>query len=300
MKKVQQKNSVTVGYKQRYLAVLGPKNTYSDLAGTKYLEKIRQKEKSISGKIYFNSIAAVFEAVEKGGAFAGIVPLENVIYGSVRETFDQLFIRKVHIKDKLKLKVEHALVTLPATRKSDIHTVASHEQAIEQCSRYLEKYYRFAQKEYSTSTMSALEKMIGTHDAGLAVIIPLESAMALPLKILARNIENSEKNYTTFVAIAKGDYEEPPKTVKSKLETAIAFYFRQDSPGRLYMVFREFANAGINLSHIESRPSGNDIGNFIFFLNFEGTPSDKAAKEVLNNIKVKVAGMRVLGVYDKK
>jgi len=299
MTKVQRHNNGQLAYKQKYLAVLGPKNTYSDIAGTKYLQKMGRKDSVNAEKIYFNSIAAVFEAVEKGGASAGIVPLENVIYGSVRETFDQLFFRNVHISHKLKLKMRHALVTLPTTKKKDINTIASHEQAIGQCSRYLEKYYPSAQKEYSTSTMAALEKMLSTHDGELAVIIPLESAMVLPVKILARNIENSEKNFTTFVVIKKGAYEKTPKSTQSNVETAVAFYFHQDSPGCLYLVLREFANAGINLSHIESRPSLNTPGTFIFFLNFEGAPSDHLVAKILEDIKKYVAGMKILGVYSK-
>jgi prephenate dehydratase len=65
------------------------------------------------------------------------------------------------------------------------------------------------------------------------------------------------------------------------------------------MVFREFANEGINLSHIESRPSGSDVGNFIFFLQFDGAPVDAPAVRVLESIRNKVAGMKILGVYPK-
>lgn len=282
------------------LAVLGPKSTYSDIAATEYAAMMKGTQKKLLNKKYLHNITAVFEAVEKGEADEGLVPLENVIYGSVRETFDQLSVRKVHIKDKMKLRIRHALVTLSTTRKGDIHTIASHEQAIEQCSRYLDKYYHFAQKEYSASTMGALEKMIGAHDGGLAVIIPLEAAQALPLKILANNIGNSEKNYTSFVVIAKGEYKTPPAENKKAMQTSIAFHFRKDSPGRLYMVFGEFANAGINLSHIESRPSLDDIGNFVFFLNFDGTPADPKCKEVLKCVSAKVAGLKILGVYPQK
>jgi len=279
------------------LAILGPKNTYSDFAGDKYIATCLTG-KSRPEKKYYLTIGEIFEAVEKGLA-TGIVPIENVIYGSVRETLDNLFIRKVQIKHKLRLKIEHALVTLPSTKICDIHTIASHEQALAQCSGYLDKHFRFAQKEYSTSTMSALEKMTGSQDGGVAVIIPLSAAKNLHLKILAQKIENSENNFTTFIVIDKGDYKEPEVSRKGKLETAIAFYFRQDSPGRLYMVFREFANAGINLSHIESRPSSKDVGNFVFFLQFDGAPWDDLTAPVLETIKAKVAGLKILGVYPK-
>jgi len=280
------------------LAVLGPKNTYTDLAADKY---ISARKKNIH-KVHFRSINDIFYAVEKGKTERGIVPLENVIYGSVRETYDLLSDANVHIIEKFKLRIEHVLVTLPGTKKSDIHSIASHEQALQQCRDYLSKYYPNAQKEYCTSTMAALEKMVNTDDRGMAVIIPKLAAEGLPLKIIARDIQDRTKNYTTFIVLEKGTAVSAVDAGGKKLETSIAFHFRKDSPGRLYMVFREFANAGINLSHIESRPSVNDPGNYIFFLNFdEPRPGGgNSSADVLEKIRPKVAGLKILGTYKKQ
>ena len=278
------------------LAVLGPKNTYTDLAADKYLT---MRKKTLH-KVHFRSINDIFYAVEKGKAERGIVPLENVIYGSVRETYDLLADANVHITEKFKLKIEHVLVTLPGTKKSEIHLIASHEQALQQCREYLQKYYPNAQKEYCTSTMAALEKMVNTDDRGMAVIIPKLAAEGLPLKIIARDIQDNTKNYTTFVVLEKGAAVPAVNAGGKKLETSIAFHFRKDSPGRLYMVFREFANAGINLSHIESRPSADEPGNYIFFLNFDEPDIVGASADVLEKIRPKVAGLKILGTYKKK
>lgn len=278
------------------LAVLGPKNTYTDLAADKYVSS----GKKALNKVHLRSINDIFYAVEKGRAGQGIVPLENVIYGSVRETYDLLSEANVHIIEKFKLKIEHVLVTLPGTKKSEIHLIASHEQALQQCREYLQKYYQNAQKEYCTSTMAALEKMVNTDDRGMAVIIPKLAAEGLPLKIIAKNVQDVTKNYTTFIVLEKGPAVSNAKAEGKRLETSIAFHFRKDSPGRLYMVFREFANAGINLSHIESRPSADEPGNYIFFLNFDEPDIAGSSADVLEKIRPKVAGLKILGTYKKQ
>ena len=294
-KNIQKKKGAQIYKKEKILAVLGPKNTYTDMAAEKY----RMLKRTIIKKEYFHTIGDVFGAVEKGKAEEGIIPLENMIYGSVRETYDDLFNSNVHIREKLKINIKHSLVTLPGTKKSDIHVIASHEQALQQCREYLKKHFPFAQKEYCTSTMAALQKMIDGGERGMAVIVPVYAAQGLPLKILAKNLENQAKNVTTFIVIKKGPCTEKIKGGPCRLETAIAFYFREDSPGRLYMVFREFAASGINLSHIESRPSLKQVGNYVFFLNFDGSAYDKKAAAVLKSIESRVAKLKILGVYKK-
>ncbi len=280
---------------RKILGVLGPANTYSDLAAKKYLSRRRPVMKIQ----HFRTVTEIFDAVEKSKVEEGIVPLENVIFGSVRETYDRLFNSNVHIREKLKMDIKHALVVLPGAKKSGIHIIASHEQAIQQCRDYLAKHFPFAQKEYFSSTMAALEKMVSEDDRGMAAIVPLQAAKGLPLKILAENIQDQAKNVTTFIIIKKGPCLSPDLRNSPQPETSIAFHFQKDSPGRLYMVFREFANAGINLSHIESRPSAEELGNYIFFLNFDCSAFDPKAAEVLDKIKSKVAGMKILGVYGR-
>jgi len=279
--------------KSALLAVLGPKNTYTDFAADKYLSAIGRKLK----KKYLRSIAEVFTAVEKGRTGQGIVPLENIIYGSIRETYDLLFSSNVHIAGKFRLAIEHVLAVLPGSGKSDIHEIASHEQALQQCRAYLARHYPNAKMEYCASTMAALEKMVNTDDRGMAVIIPKQAAKDLPLKILAKNLQGHEKNLTTFIAIKKGPCEKKMEQRGRKMETSIAFYFRKDSPGSLYTVFREFADEGINLSYIESRPSADIPGNYVFYLNFTCTGPSNLEEKVIRKIKPMLAGLKILGVY---
>lgn len=272
------------------IAVLGPENTFSDLAA----KQIAAPNEKI---VYTSSIHQAFDAVEKGIVKKAVVPIENMLNGSVRETFDELFSRNVYIAAKVNQPILHALVALPGVQRKDINTVKSHPQAIQQCSEFLKKNYPHIRKSPTTSTIQAFQTIVGENDRSGAAIIPLEVAKQLPCTILAKNIGDRQDNQTTFAVIQKGRAN-APKTA-AQAETAITFAFSKNQPGSLNAVFQEFANANINLSRIESRPSKKLFGEYVFFLDFEGSPADAKAKKVLANIKKKVKTLKILGTYAK-
>ncbi len=276
------------------VAVLGPENTFSDLAATKYLER----NKLVLSKFFVREIDEAFDLVENKKVAFGIVPVENKLHGSVRETLDALFKRKVHISDEFSLPIHHCLIVLEGAKLKDIKTVISHSQAINQCSKYIQKYLKKAAKEQSPSTGAAVEKLLASKDKSIAVIAPAIAANKPHLKILASNIEDKGDNCTTFVVIKSGEL-----TLKSKFEnptakkTSIAFHFSKDAPGSLFSVFKDFADAKLNLSKIESRPTRSAFGDYIFFLDFDGSLSDSKVKKTLQTIESKVAKLRIFGSY---
>lgn len=272
------------------IAVLGPQNTFSDLAA-KHIAS--EKEKIL----YVSSIHQAFEVVEEGSAKKAVVPIENMLNGSVRETFDELFQRNVHIVTKINQPILHALVALPGVKKSDINTIKSHPQAIQQCAQFLQKNYPHARKVSTASTVQAYKTIAGENDRSGAAIIPLEVAKTIPCTILAKNIGDRKDNQTTFAVIQKG--KAGALKVNGSPETAITFTFSKNRPGSLNDVFQEFAKANINLSRIESRPSKKLFGEYVFFLDFEGAPADTEAKQVLTNVKKKVKTLKILGTYAK-
>ncbi len=272
------------------IAVLGPENTFSDLAA----KQIAQDGETV---LYVASIHQAFEAVEKGNVKKAVVPIENMLNGSVRETFDELFLCDVHIASKVNQPILHALVALPGTKKSDIDTIKSHPQAIQQCSAFLQKNYPNARRVPTTSTIQAYKTIAGENDRGGAAIIPLEVAKKLSCTILAKNIGDRKDNQTTFAIIQKGKAAIPQ--MSGPTETAITFAFSKNQPGSLNAVFQEFAKANINLSRIESRPSKKLFGEYVFFLDFEGSPANAKAQRALTNIKKKVKTLKILGTYIK-
>jgi len=290
--------------KKADIAVLGPINTFSDIAAKKY-------ESSLGtplSKAYAGSIYDIFEMVENGHVKYGIVPLENLLNGTVRETFDELLRANVHIINKISLDIRHALVALPKVDKKNLDTIASHGQAIQQCRNFLKKNFPHARRIATPSTIAAYEAIISEKDLHTAAIIPEQVANELNCNILASNIGDKTENRTTFVIIKRGKTPQnaprksasnkPGKgTKKQRYGTSIAFYFGKDKPGTLFKVFEDFAKEKINLTRIESRPSRKDLGNYIFYLDFEESLYSAKTRKVLKKMLTKVAKIKVLGTY---
>lgn len=266
---------------KRDLATLGPKNTFSDLAANIY--------SATSPKFYAQSIEEVFDLVAKSKVKEGIVPIENKIHGTVRETLDNLFTHALHITKETILPIEHSLFIRSGAKKSQIKRVISHPQALNQCKKYLKKNFPKAVLEGSPSTAAAKEKLLSSKDNSIAVI-----AAPIPhpeLKIFSKNIANQKDNSTTFITISRTPNSEEGN------KTSIAFYFSADSPGTLSGVFAEFAKAKINLTKIESRPTQEKFGDYIFYLDFQASITSPKTQKILKTLKEKVAELKVLGCY---
>jgi len=278
------------------IALLGPSHTFSDLAASKFLST----NKSNLKKYYTKNIEEVFKLVESGKVAKGILPIENKLDGTIRETLDNLFSKKVHIVSGLSLPVHHCLAVLPFTKNSDIQKIISHEQALNQSRGYLQKHFPNALKEAYSSTVSAIEKLIFSNDKSLAVVASKQAAQHYDLKIIAENIEDDSTNNTKFIIIEKGDHIAKKSVQKNSTKiqkTSIAFHFGKDSPGSLFGVLEDFARAKINLTKIESRPTKKEFGDYIFYLDFDGSPGDQKAKIVLSSLRKKVAKFKILGSY---
>lgn len=307
----------------RHLAILGPVNTFSDIAAEKYLKTATKNSPAtnspgINLKKYFaHDIDEIFELVEKSTVAAGIVPIENKLHGSIRETLDGLFSKNVQIVGEITIPIHHCLICLAHANKADIKTIISHSQALGQCKKYLKRNFHKAEFESVPSTGAAVEKLINGTDKSIAVIAPDISAGNPKLKILAKNIEDQHDNATTFAIIKKchrghflnspnlkahsavtaSNHEHLKPNSSNPPKTSIAFYFSADAPGSLFTVFRDFANAKINLTKIESRPTKKRFGDYIFYLDFNGHISDSNIQKTLQKVSKKVAALKILGSY---
>lgn len=274
--------------KKSDIAVLGPKNTFSEMAADKYDKK--------KNKFYTTTIDEVFELVAKGKVEKGIVPIENKLEGTIRETLDNLFEKNVKISEEINIPISHTFITLLHAKASDIKTVYSHPQALKQCKRFLKKNFPKAILLSTTSTAYAIEKIITKNDKSCAAIAPKIAAERENLKILKENIEDEKNNSTTFVVVQKG--RPTSRSVqKNCTKTSIAFHFDKDSPGSLFTVFKDFADAKINMTKVESRPTQASFGDYIFYLDFKGCLSEPHVQKILKKIEAKVAKMKVLGSY---
>lgn len=269
------------------LALLGPAGTFSDLAADKHLANSNLK------KYYAKDIDEVFELVATGKVKQGIVPVENSLQGSVRASLDGLFQYPVHIISRIEQPIEHSLISLVSSKKSDIKTIISHDQALNQCKNYLKKNFPNASLRSHSSTAGAVSYLLETHDPTFAVIASKHNAQTSELKVITENIADNKDNLTQFIVIEKGELKLSQFAKQSNPLTSIAFHFDQDSPGSLFTVFQIFADAKINLTKIESRPTRKEFGDYIFYLDFEGEPAADNVQQALKSLSKKVAKLKI-------
>jgi len=265
------------------VAVLGPQGTFSEIAAKKFLE-----EAGIKGKfIYCSEIDEIFEEVSNDTDF-GVIPLENSIEGSINLTMDCLR-RYENVKIKKEIVIDISLSLCAKKDIENVKVICSHPVAIAQCRKFLKelnKKYKFEIYPVK-STASACE--MAKNDASVAAIASKETGKFYGLNLIFEDI-NDYKSQTRFIVISKSDKIFNGKKIGMIFEV-------KDRPGALYDVLKEFAERNINLTKIESRPSKRMLGEYFFFMEFEGNLDDKRIKEAINNVKKKVKFAEILGNY---
>ena len=266
------------------IGFLGPVGTYTEEATLQY--------DSQAELLSFPSIGAVGQAVSSGLIEQGVVPIENSLEGSVTFTLDLLISQAgLSIRDEIVLPIEHFLLALPGTEFPDIQVIYSHPQALAQCRVYLDKRFPQAQQSASLSTVAAVTDMRNS-ELPAAAIAPRRAAGLHDVVIIGQNIQDNAYNVTRFVVLAAEDH---PPTGRDK--TSICFSFDQDSPGVLYEVLGEFAKRSINLAKIESRPTKESLGRYIFLMDCEGHRQDSLVKDALEAVAQQVSMLKILGSY---
>ena len=270
----------------RTLAFLGPSGTYTEEAALLYDPAAELRP--------FPNITAVGTAVASGETPEGVVPIENSIEGSVNFTLDLLVSEgSLLIRNEMVLPIEHYLMGKPGTRVEDVQVVYSHPQALAQCREYLETRFANAVRSASLSTAQAVGDAIAS-EVPAAAIAPRRSAELYSAEILDSAIQDVAANATRFVVLAKSDHS---PTGNDK--TSMFFTFDQDVPGQLYTVMGEFAERGINLAKIESRPTKRSLGQYIFLVDCDGHREDSLLGEAIQAVSERVSTLRVMGSYPK-
>ncbi|MBI2764354.1 MAG: prephenate dehydratase [Chloroflexi bacterium] len=238
------------------------------------------------------SHAEVAKAVDSGRADIGVVAIENLLTGSVAETLDILIHEtSLRIQAELLVPIVHNLVVRPGTKLEDICVVYSHTQALGQCRKFLETRLPHAAVEASLSTAGAVDVAM-KHGGDAAAIATARAAALFGGEVLVPGIGDSANNVTRFVVLSAG--RRPPS---GHDVTAIAFWFANDSPGSLAGVLDEFAIRGINCRKIESRPTRETFGEYVFLVDFEAHEDDPLGAAVLAAIRPLCSSVKVFGSY---
>ncbi len=268
------------------VAFLGPSGTFSEEAALKHDSEAELES--------LPSIPAVALAVASGIAEEGVVPIENSIEGSVTYTLDILIQEdRLFIRRELVLAIEHCLVVKPGTRSADIQAIYSHPQALSQCRNFIERCFPKAQQIASLSTAAAVVDMLQSSEVS-ASISPRRAAELEGMEILGHGIQDSVANVTRFVVLGDSDH---PRTGKDK--TSLCFTFAEDKPGSLYDVMGVFAHRNINLTKVESRPTKQSLGDYIFLIDLEGHREDPMVAAAIDTVRIHTSMLKVFGSYPR-
>jgi prephenate dehydratase len=264
---------------------LGPPGTFGEQAALHYDRE--------SDLVPLPTHTAVVEAVLQGSVDQGIAAVENSLEGAVNETLDALLrMEGVFVKGELVLPIEYNLIAASGTRLEDVTVVMSHPVALPQCRDFLEKALPWARVEAALSTAAAVETAVKT--PGAAALGTRRAAELSGGAILAEGIQDVATNKTRFLVLAR---EDAPPTGDDK--TSIAFTVPHDRPGSLLSVLEELARRKINMTRIESRPSREDLGIYVFLVDFQGHRRDGLVAEALEAVRVKSQTLRLFGSYPR-
>jgi len=267
-------------------AYLGPAGTFTEAA----LLKIAASDDQL---IAYANVTAALDAVRKGDVSKALVPIENSVEGVVARTLDELASGEpLVITAETTLPVTFSLMTLENKDPKDIKSIATHPHAESQCRSFIAKNYPNAQVIETTSTAAAAKGLSkGDYDAAIGAAI---AAKNYQLKIITEDIGDNTNAVTRFVVV-----EKPGKspTATGKDRTSLAVFIAIDHAGALLEILNEFAKHQVNLSFIQSRPTGSQLGHYHFIIDAEGHIEDKPVSAALAGLKEICEDIRFLGSY---
>ena len=236
------------------IAHLGPPGTYAEQAAVLYVHWLTQRTGMEAILCPYPSIAQSLQAVAAGKTQLAVVPVENSIEGSVTMTMDALWqLDHLQIQLALVMPIAHMLISCTNTLDS-IKTVYSHPQALAQCQGWLGQFLPTVQLIPSNSTTEALQ--IVKEDLTVAAIASSRAAQLYDLPILAKTINDYPENCTRFLVVSQENLASEYQIASANAtHTSIAFSVPANIPGALLKPLQVFAEQGINLSRIESRPT---------------------------------------------
>jgi len=237
----------------------------------------------------------VFEAVASGAAAAGVLPIENVANGSVREVYDLLLEHDLHITGEVVVPVELCLAALPGRSIDDVERVYSHIQALGQAEAFLRTRPWALLTTYNTA--GAGRFIVDQGDAGAAAVLSPRAADVFGLEVLASSIQDSRDNRTRFIVVG-GSVAAMEGGSTSASRTTIAFGVRNE-PGTLLAALQVFAARAINLSKLESRPSRAAAWEYVFWADLDAHAAEPECAAALEELAVVATMVRVLGSYPR-
>ncbi len=251
-----------------------------------------------------SSFRAVFEAVRDGDVAAGVVPVESSRLGTIRENLDLLHAFELPIVGEVSVPVRLALLALPGERLDTIERVYSIAAALGQADEFLRSRPWTIQTTYNTA--GAAKQVADRGERGAAAVASARVAGIYGLKVLADGIQTGEGNRTRFAVIARPQSEAivlraaRPGAISGAPRTTLVFAVR-NVPGSLYRSLGAFADRGLNLSRLESRPwtARGARWEYLFWVDLDADPGDPACAAAIEALRDETELVRILGSYPR-
>ena len=266
------------------VACQGVEGAYSQLACDRLFR--------LANIFYFSSFEAVFSAIEKGLCRYGVIPLENSTAGSVNAVYDLMMRHDFRIVRSVRLKVDHNLLAAPGAKLGDIREIYSHEQAIAQCSGFLQSLPGVTVVRCE-NTAAAAKRVAESGRTDVAALSSRSCAELYGLQCLAADVQDQGNNFTRFICIAK-NLEIYPGADRTSLMMVLPH-----RPGSLYKVLSRFYALGINLNKLESRPLPERNFEFMFYFDLDAPVYSPGFRQLMGELPGLCEEFHYLGSYSE-
>lgn len=270
--------------KRAVVACQGREGAYSQIAAEKLFE--------VPEIMYNTTFEGVIRMVTDGLCEYGILPIENSTAGSVNEIYDLLIRYNVHIVRSTRVRIDHQLLAAKGTKLSDVKTIYSHPQAIDQCSHFLSTLKGVNIIPFDNTAMAA-QKASKDPTCTTASISSKSCAELYNMEVLAQNIQNFDSNHTRFICIAKNARIYPGAN-----RTSIMMVMSH-KPGTLFSVLSKFNATGANLVKLESRPIPGRDFEFMFYFDIELSIYDKKFASLISELDHCGEQFKYFGTYQE-
>lgn len=263
---------------------MGVPGSYTEEAAVGYFKN----EYELTGYPSFHDVVHRLETKE---IRYGILAIENSSTGSVHQTLDLIREKNLYITGEAIQKVEHYLMAVKGSKLSMIKKVISHPQGLEQCGNYIRK--NGWEIGTHVNTAAAAKEAAQKNDPYTAVIASKRAASIYGLEILDEKIQDNNHNYTRFVVLSG------TKEITEGADKISLVFIVKNVPGSLYAAIQGFAENGVNLIKLESRPIWVEPWHYFFFMDLEGSLEDERIKRALSYLEIHCKSYRILGNYKK-
>jgi prephenate dehydratase len=274
----------------RTYAFLGPEGTFTEAA----LLQVPDALEAV--RLPASNVNAALEKVRDGSADAAMVPIENSVEGGVTATLDAIATgQELRIIREVLVPISFVLVARPGVRLEDVRRVSTHGHAWAQCRLWMDANMSGAEYVPGSSTAaSAIGLLDGDCHYDAAICAPLVAKEHSGLSVLAENIGDNPSAVTRFILVGRPGAL-PARTGADK--TTVVVPLPEDRPGALMEILDQFASRGVNLSRIESRPTGQYLGHYFFSIDADGHAGEARVADALAGLHRLSPGTRFLGSY---